>query len=148
MQFIVNDTLTITDTTKLRTPMFKDTPQVQEILEMERKLYRALATKDLDALAAGLDENGLLFDFDGQILRGREQQMAMFKAFLELEDAAFEWEPVEAFVSDSQDMAWAWGLANVKLPGQKTEVFKYNSVWQKRDGRWQNVSEMRNPFRG
>lgn len=148
MKFIVSDTLTIEDTKTLRTPAFQNTPQAREILELERELYRALTEKDLDTLADGLDRDGLLFDYDGQILRGRDEQLAMFGAFLQLEDALFEWEPVEAFVSASEDMAWAWGLANVKLPGQSVQVFKYNSVWQKRDGKWRNVSEMRNIYRG
>jgi hypothetical protein len=33
------------------------------------------------------------------------------------------------------------------MPGQEMEVGKYVSVWEKKNGKWLNVVEIRNPFK-
>ena len=47
---------------------------------------------------------------------------------------------MEAHVSASKDMAWAFGLYKSQMPGQAMEVGKYVSVWRKTNGKWLNVA--------
>lgn len=128
--------------------MYEETPETEEIMELEHKACWMLAAKDLKKLGDEIiDENGLLFLDGGDILYGREQQIEMFANFLKVKGIYLTYEPVEAHVSASKDMAWAFGLYKFQMPGREMEVGKYVSVWEKKNGKWLNVAEMRNPFK-
>jgi len=132
----------------LRSKMYEETEDTKEIIELERAACLMLAKGELEKLGPEiLDENGLLFLDGGDILFGREEQLQMFNAFLQMEGLYFTYDPIEAHVSESKDMAWAYGLYKLQMPGSdKMEFGKYVSVWQKNDGKWLNVAEMRNPY--
>ncbi|WP_038173767.1 nuclear transport factor 2 family protein [Vibrio pacinii] len=142
-----NEPCVVNGVENFRSPMFVDTDATAEIMQLERDLCWMVAKKELDKLASYLDKDGLLFLDRGNILYGRDQQMALFTQLLQIEGLLFAWEPIEAHVSASNDMAWAFGLVKLQMPGEEMQVAKYTSIWEKTDGKWLNVSEMRNPFR-
>lgn len=129
---------------KIRTPRYEDTPETREIMALERLLCEQLAEKAFDKVGEGLHEEGIILLEDGGILYGRDQQIAMFKDYIGEKGLYLTYEPAEAHVSKDGTMAWAIGLVKVQFPGQELEVQKYTSVWEKVDGKWQNVVEMRN----
>jgi ketosteroid isomerase-like protein len=131
-----------------RSKMYEATPDSEEIMELERKACWMLAERDLKKLGKEIiDEHGLLFLDGGDILYGRDQQLAMFNEFLKVKGFFLTYEPVEAHVSASKDMAWAFGLYKFKVPDSEMEVGKYVSVWEKKSGKWKNVAEIRNPYK-
>ena len=67
----------------------------------------------------------------------------MFNDFLKAKGFFLTYESVEAHVSASKDMAWAFGLYKFKVPDSEMEVGKYVSVWEKKSGKWKNVAEIR-----
>lgn len=148
-QKVTQDLCEVEGAEELRSKMYEETSDTKEIMELERAACWMIVNKELDRLGKEIiDENGLLFLDGGNILYGRDQQIAMFSEFLNIEGLYFTYEPVEAHVSASRDMAWAFGLYKLQMPGKEMEVGKYTSVWAKNDeGKWLNVSEMRNPFK-
>ena len=127
--------------------MYAPGPDTEEIMELERKACRMIAAGHIREMVDEIiHEDGLLFLDGGDILYGREQQFAMFNEFIKEIGVYLTYEPTEAHVSDSRDMAWAFGIYKFKIPDSDMEVGKYLSVWQKHNGQWKNVAEMRNPF--
>lgn len=120
------------------------TPAVEEIMELEREACRLIQAGEVDRLAdIIIAEDGLLFADGGDTVTGKEAQRVMFK---EVINAGIEikFEPTNAFVSNSEDMAWAYGTYEVKMPNGAEDVGSYVSVWEKISGKWKNVAEMRN----
>ena len=118
----------------------------QEIMKMETASCHDVQRGAIDEMiAAIISDVGLLFLDGGPIVVGGPAQGAMFKEFLR---AGFkiEWQPTDAFVSQSEDMAWAYGIYRLQTPDGMQDSGKYTSVWMKEDGAWKNVSEMRNSF--
>lgn len=134
----------VTGVEKIRTPRYEDTPETREIMELERKLCQQLITGIYDELGKGLHEHGIILLEEGGILQGRKEQVAMFKEFIGKMGVKLSYEPAEAHVSKDGTMAWAIGLVKFQMPGQKLEIQKYTSIWEKENGQWQNVVEMRN----
>ncbi len=119
--------------------------EAETILELEREACRRFQQGDIDwVMDHVIMEDGMLFPPGGERLTGRETQRALFKEFLQMEGASLSWEPLEAFVSKSNDMAWVHGSVLAKMPGAPEEPGKFVSIWMKADGRWQNVVEIRN----
>lgn len=146
-QQVTNALCEVQGSEQARSGMYAPTPEAEEIMALEREACWLLAERKLEELGERiLDEHGLLFLDGGDILYGREQQIAMFTEFLKTHNFYLTYEPVEAHVSASKDMAWAFGLYKSQMPGQEMEVGKYVSVWRKSNGKWLNVAEMRNPF--
>lgn len=128
----------------IRTPRYEDTEETREIMAMERLLCQQLAEHAFGELGKGLHEEGIILLEGGGILNGRDQQVAMFKDLIGKKGLYLTYEPAEAHVSKDGTMAWAIGLVKLQFPGQELEVQKYASVWEKVDGQWLNVVEMRN----
>ncbi|MDK9759130.1 DUF4440 domain-containing protein [Vibrio sp. D173a] len=134
----------VTGVEKIRTPRYEDTAETREIMALERKLCQQLMAGVYDELGESLHEHGIILLEEGGILQGRDQQVAMFKQFIGEMGVYLSYEPAEAHVSKDGTMAWAIGLVKFQMPGQKLEIQKYTSIWEKEDGEWLNVVEMRN----
>lgn len=118
---------------------------VEEIMELERETYRRFAAGNFEHVMDNmLDEQAIVCPPGIDVVRGRENQRAMFREFLSMDGVSLWWEPIEAHVSPAQEMAWAFGTVRWTLPGQDEVTGKYISVWEKRDGRWLNTVEIRN----
>ncbi|MEM1188344.1 MAG: nuclear transport factor 2 family protein [Pseudomonadota bacterium] len=117
----------------------------QEIMNLERLSCRMLGNPETVATALEFivaDDGMVLLDGAG-IAGSRMEQSNMFKAFF---DAGYDvvYEPVDARVSASHDMAWAIGLVKVTEPNGAYDIGKYVSIWHRVDGVWKNAVEMRN----
>lgn len=68
----------------------------------------------------------------------------LFKQWLSTRGVLLDYEPIDAYVGPSVDMAYAHGLARSRNPGQPQYLGKYVFNWVKEDGQWMNHVEMRN----
>lgn len=116
----------------------------QVIMDLESNACRSILAGEIDTMIdAIIADKGLLFADRGGIVVGPDAQRSMFKAFLEA-GYRIEFQPTDAFVSASKDMAWAYGLYRLEMPDGSEDKGKYVSVWIMENGAWKNVAEMRN----
>lgn len=59
----------------------------------------------------------------------------------------YAWQPIDVFVSGSEDMAWSYGHVNFKVKGQPLQEDKYIAIWIKQDGQWKAAMDARSPGR-
>ncbi len=87
----------------------------KEIMALEREACRRIVAGDIEDMSDTILADG------GGMVRGREAQRMMFKEFLA---AAYEieFEPTDAFVSESEDMAWAYGRYRLQSPDGAEDV--------------------------
>lgn len=127
-----------------RARMDELTPVEQEIMDLERSGCHDLAAQKVDDLVERIiAEHGIILLDGAGIVDGKEAQRELFKTFLG-EGYKLAYEPVDAKVSSSEDMAWAIGMVRVTAPDGSVEYSKYTSIWQKIGDEWKNVVEMRN----
>lgn len=119
-------------------------PAEQEIMHLERVTCRLLVAREIDKLMDDhIAEHGVVLLDGGGLAVGREGQRKMFKEFL---GAGYDiiYEPADAHVSADDTMAWAIGAYKLTAPDGEVDIGKYTSVWERIDGEWKNVVEMRN----
>ena len=75
---------------------------------------------------------------------GKERMLAEFQKVVETDGHELSWEPTKAVVSESNDMAYAYGTLTMKLPGQAPVPGKYVVVWVKEDGEWRLAIDIPN----
>ena len=125
--------------------MSKQSKSVNELMELERAALRMYQSGDIDSLMDKiLTEDALLCPPGTEAIRGRENQRALFKEIAQLEGFELWWEPIEAHVSESDDMGWVYGSIRLKMPDEAEEIGKYISVWVRVNGEWKNAVEIRN----
>lgn len=114
------------------------------VMQIERDTCALLSSGKVDELMDEyIAEHGIILLDGGGIAKGREAQRTMFKEWL---GAGYRivYEPADAKVSASEDMAWVIGAIRLTTPADEIELGKYVSVWEKEGDKWLNVIEMRN----
>ena len=117
---------------------------VNEVMELERELYRRYQAGEIDWMMGQLTENARVCPPGSESIVGRENQRVLFKELAQMEGFELFWEPSEAHVSASNDMAYVYGSIRWKMPESAEEVGKYISIWVKENGKWMNAVEIRN----
>lgn len=130
---------------ELQTRVAEHTKSEREIMDLERLSCRMLGNiKTIDKVMEIIiaKDGRVLLDGAG-IADSRKEQAQLFKEYFK---AGYNivYEPFEARVSKSGDMAWAIGLIKETKPNGAIEIGKYVSIWHRIDGVWKNVIEMRN----
>ncbi len=119
--------------------------EVNTVMELEREAYRLYQAGDVDGMIDKvIAENARICPPGSESIVGRENQRVLFKELAQMEGFELFWEPLEAQVSASHDMAYVYGSVRWKMPGSAEEVGKYVSVWVKENGEWRNAVEIRN----
>ena len=119
--------------------------EVNTVMELEREAYRLIPRGyRRDDRQGALTENARMCPPGSESIVGRENQRVLFKELAQMEGFELFWEPLEAQVSVSHDMAYVYGLVRWKMPESAEEVGKYVSVWMKENGEWRNAVEIRN----
>ncbi len=79
------------------------------------------------------------------MIAGKENIRELFSFIAETEGYELSWEPSEAFVSESNDMAYVYGTTRVKEPSDEAaQPGKYLIVFVRRDGEWRIAIDMAN----
>lgn len=71
--------------------------------------------------------------------------LAEFQKVVDTEDYEMSWESTKAVVSESNDMAYAYGALNLKVPGGEPVAGKYVVLWVKENGEWRLAIDIPNP---
>lgn len=123
---------------------------IDTLMELERKSYHKAMAKDFIWLKNLHAKNALMFTpgtgtakasdiFAKRIKETGGKPQALSDTFPQ-----FFWEPIEAFVSSSDDMGWVHGVITVTHEDGIVDHGKYVSVWVKEDGIWKVNAEIRN----
>ena len=113
----------------------------ETILELEREWDRRFAAQDVDWIANAHAPDARQFQPNMPGAVGREAIRASFlKMFAD--GVLITWEPTEAFVSESGEMAWDRGVGTLTTPDGVAHDLQYVCVWQRIDGEWKIVQDM------
>ncbi len=124
--------------------MPSDTPNPNEIMELERETCRQTRSGSLRWITDMCMENVLQFSPGKPLVVGKEGMRAEFQKVLDTDGYELSWEPTEAVVSESNDMAYAYGTLTMKAPGGEPVPGKYVVVWVKENGEWRLAIDIPN----
>ena len=115
-----------------------------EVMRLERKACHLFQAGDIDSAMDLFMDDVLLFNPGAEMLVGKEHERAALVAASEMEGLEMSWEPTDAQVSLSNDMAYVYGTIKVKTPDSKEQHEKYVTVWVKHDVKWKLALQIRN----
>ena len=124
--------------------MPSSTPDPNEIMDLERETYRQTSSGDLSWINDLCLEDVLQFSPGKPLVVGKKNMRAEFQNVLDTDDYEMSWEPTRAVVSESNDMAYAYGTLTLKLPGADPVPGKYVVVWVKENGEWRLAIDIPN----
>ena len=124
--------------------MAANQPDPNEIMELEREWCRKVQEGNVDWIIDHFASNGLQFPPGSDVISGAENLREAWKALAQTEGFEISWEPTEAFVSASNDMAYVFGAARIKTPDGNVEAAKYVIVWVKENGEWKIAADIFN----
>ena len=111
-------------------------PDPNEILELERKACEQLQAGNANWLIERCKEDVLQFSPGSELTKGKENVGKEFQKVVDTDGYELTWEPIKANVSESNDMAYAYGSLKMKLPGGDPMPGKYVVIWVKENGEW------------
>ena len=118
------------------------------ILALEREWYNRFAQGDVDWIVAAHAPDAQQFPPDAPPIVGIDALRAAWQGMVDSDGPALSWQPTQAFVSKSGDMAWDYGTAKLTSPDGDTQHLKYVVVWHRIDGKWKIVMDMFSPNSG
>jgi ketosteroid isomerase-like protein len=125
--------------------MSKQATSANELMKLEREILRMFLAGDVDQVMDNyIMENAMVCLPGMDRIVGRENQRVLFKELLTTEGVELSWEPIEAHVSPSEEMAYVYGSVRWKMPNEAEQHGKYISIWVKENGAWKNAVEIRN----
>lgn len=119
----------------------------EEILELEREWSRRFGAGDVEWIVARHAEDGRLMPPNAEAAVGREAIRQAWAGMATTEGLALSWEPTEARVSSSGDMAYDIGTYTMTTPDGRTDTGKYVVVWVKQNGEWKIAADIFNSNR-
>jgi uncharacterized protein (TIGR02246 family) len=131
------------------TPRVDIEAEARELMRISREWSDTAATGDIDAILAGWADDAVMMAPGQPPIRGKQAIRAYIESTGSIPGFGIRWEPVEARVAPSGDMAYliernqfTWQDA---AGAQVTESNKVVTIWRKQaDGSWKNVVDMWN----
>jgi ketosteroid isomerase-like protein len=114
------------------------------ILDLEREWFKKLKEKNSDWIVNLFAADGRQFPPGAEPVVGPKALHAAWEAMAHTEGFEVSWEPTEAHVSASGDMAYDFGAATIRTPDGRAEAAKYLVVWVRRGGEWKVAVDMFN----
>jgi ketosteroid isomerase-like protein len=124
--------------------MVTEGPLVQQLLDLEREWCRRVAARDVDWIVGKFASNGRQFPPGGAIVSGTAALREAWTGLACTDGMELSWEPTQAFVADSEDMAYVYGDARIKSPNGENQQAKYVIVWVKERGEWKIAADIFN----
>ncbi|PAP75451.1 YybH family protein [Rubrivirga marina] len=119
----------------------------EAVMAPERESSAMYGRGDVDGIAALLADESVLPAPVRPPTVGRDSVVAATRALLAAEAAdgvSVSWEPVDAVVSPSGDMAFDWGRAATTLADGSVVEGSYLVVWTREDGEWKVAADLFN----
>lgn len=124
--------------------MTNQTSIKETILQLERESCRKFLAGDFEGVVSYLADNILLLNPDTDIILGKDHELDALREVSKIKDFEMSWEPTDAHVSKSEDLAYVYGTIMMKTPDNQELSEKYVTIWEKKDERWEIVLQMRN----
>jgi uncharacterized protein (TIGR02246 family) len=121
--------------------------EADTLMALEREWSDMYGRGDVDGIAALLADESVLLAPGQPPAAGRDSVVSTTRALLAAEAAdgvSVSWEPVDAVVSPSGDMAYDWGRATTTLADGTTVEGGYLVVWTREDGEWRVAADLFN----
>ncbi len=120
---------------------FDPAEEAAAIMALEREWSAKFQQKDLDWIVNLHATDARQMPPNAEPVVGHEALRAAWEGLFDLEAS---WEPAEAHVSASGDMAYDFGTATIITP-EGPMPSKYVVVWVRRDGEWKVAVDMFSP---
>ena len=117
------------------------------LMAMERDWSAMYGQGDADGIAALLADESVLLAPGRPPALGRDSVVAVTRALLAAEAAdgvSVSWEPLDAVVAPSGDMAYDYGRATTTLADGSVVEGSYLVVWTRENGRWRVAADVFN----
>jgi uncharacterized protein (TIGR02246 family) len=123
--------------------------EAAELMRISREWSDVAATGDIEAILAGWAEDAVMMAPGQPPIRGKAAIREYVETTGSIPGATIRWEPLEAHVSTSGDMAYLIERNQItwqdSTGARVTESNKAVTVWRKQaDGSWKNVIDMWN----
>ena len=114
------------------------------ILALEREWLNRFQQGDVDWIVAAHTPDAQQFPPNAPPVVGVDALRAAWQGMADPQAPALSWQPTQAFVSKSGDMAWDYGTAKLKSPDGEPQHMKYVVIWHRIDGKWKIAMDMFN----
>ncbi len=124
-------------------------PDEQQIRDLEQQWAEAVEERDLDAIVNLFAEDGRIMPPNAETAMGRDAVREAWQGILDLPELDFSFGPTDVSVAESGDMAYVIGTYRLAFQSEGQEEptqdsGKYVDVWEKVDGEWKVMVEMYN----
>ncbi len=122
----------------------------RSLREMESRLARVAAAKDVEAFLSLWAEDAATFSPGDPVAVGREKVREEWGPLLRDPGASLTWEPDRVEASQSGDLGYTYGRYESRRTGadgkRVVRTGKYVTIWRKeKDGRWRVVLDIGSP---
>lgn len=124
--------------------MNEQSTSVDEIMELERETCRRFQAGEIDWAIDQFADDFVLLNQGAEILIGKKHEHKALIEASNTEGFELSWEPTAAHVSASEDLAYVYGMINVKTPDGAELSQKYVTIWKKIDGEWKLALQISN----
>jgi len=111
---------------------------------LERSWATAFAEGDIEGIMSYHAANAIVMPPGAPPIVGADAIRADWQGMLDTEGLEVTWEPTEAFVAASGDMAYDYGTATVTTPDGLVSPEKYVVMWVREGGEWKAAVDMFN----
>jgi len=115
---------------------FDPVHEANEIMGLEREWSRRYQAKDVDWIMKLYTDESRQFPPDAEPVVGLKAIHAAWEKMAHTKGLQIIWEPVEAHVSETGDLAYDFGTVVTFSPAGRRTDGKYLVTWVRRDGDW------------
>jgi ketosteroid isomerase-like protein len=132
------------DTGGTAQPAVDTAAEAQSIMALEREWSSKFGEGDIDYIMSIHSANAVQMPPESELVAGAEALRAAWQGMIDTPGLSASWEPTEAHVSSSGDMAYDFGTATLTTPDGNVQAMKYLVVWVREDGEWKVAVDMFN----
>jgi ketosteroid isomerase-like protein len=123
--------------------------EAEKIMELSREWAKSAQTTDVEKVLSYWSDDAIVMAPNQPTTRGKDALKKMLEMNATIPGFEVNWEPKEAYVSESGDLAYSIGVNYMKMldsEGNKMTIFhKGVEVWKKQeDGSWKCVVDIFN----
>lgn len=124
--------------------MIKKDISAEKIMELERLSCKMFQDKNVDGAMEYVADDILLFNPGSAMIKGSKTEREMLTAATQMENFEMSWEPTDVYVSDSDDLAYVYGVIRSKMENADEQFENYITIYKKVNGNWKVALQMRN----
>ena len=121
--------------------------EAQKLMQLSREWAKDASMNDAEKVLSYWTEDAVIMSPGQPALRGREAIGQMLEETSKIPGFAINWEPTEAFVSESGDLGYVIAKTAITIPDSSGNTMtSYNNaveIWKRQqDGSWKNVVDI------